>query len=283
VTTVLTCRHSFDLQVSFHISNIVNKRQRSEAVWVTSRHVVTYGKPVPSVCDHVVKRRARRPTRRGQSECDLRGGGSFATPCLWTDSSQPAPRTLPDIPPRISLNRMPSTLPSPLPLVPLAPAQVASLRGQFHRRRSSYPPVTTPGSSAGFPWVLGGTPSGKTAELIAFDNAGFGSELSNEDPLAWDALISFDQPNPAKLTTRGSAHTHSPKTTTARAKAEVKADALPMSPGRIAQFGSDLAWKTILGSVVEVEGVGEVGVCRVLLEVWKRGGGETVGCMVGIS
>jgi hypothetical protein len=48
------------------------------------------------------------------------------------------------------------------------------------------------------------------------------------------------------------------------------------SPSKIAQFGSDLAWRTILGSVVEVEGVGEVGVARVLQEVWKRGGGDVV-------
>lgn len=50
----------------------------------------------------------------------------------------------------------------------------------------------------------------------------------------------------------------------------------PHSPGSIARFGSDLAWKTILGSVVDVEGVGEVDVTKVLIEVWRRGGGEIV-------
>lgn len=49
------------------------------------------------------------------------------------------------------------------------------------------------------------------------------------------------------------------------------------SPGRVAQYGSDLAWKTILSSVVEVEGVGETSVVRVLQEIWKRGGGDSVG------
>jgi hypothetical protein len=48
------------------------------------------------------------------------------------------------------------------------------------------------------------------------------------------------------------------------------------SPSKIAQFGSDLAWRTILSSIVEVDGVGEIGVARVLQEVWKRGGGEVV-------
>jgi len=49
-----------------------------------------------------------------------------------------------------------------------------------------------------------------------------------------------------------------------------------MDPSRIAQAATDLACKTILGSVIEIESVGEVGVCRVLQEVWKRGGGEIV-------
>lgn len=49
-----------------------------------------------------------------------------------------------------------------------------------------------------------------------------------------------------------------------------------LSPSRIAQNATDLAWKTILASVVDVEGVGEVGVARVLHEIWKRGGGDVV-------
>jgi hypothetical protein len=42
------------------------------------------------------------------------------------------------------------------------------------------------------------------------------------------------------------------------------------------KMGSDLAWKTILASQVEVEGVGQVSVSKVLQEVWKRGGGDMV-------
>ncbi|KAK4690020.1 hypothetical protein P7C73_g81, partial [Tremellales sp. Uapishka_1] len=49
-----------------------------------------------------------------------------------------------------------------------------------------------------------------------------------------------------------------------------------LSPGRIARSATDLAWKTILGSQVEVEGVGQVSVTKVLGEVWKRGGGDVV-------
>jgi hypothetical protein len=49
-----------------------------------------------------------------------------------------------------------------------------------------------------------------------------------------------------------------------------------LSPSRIAQSAMDLAWRTILASVVNVEGVGDVGVATVLHEIWKRGGGDTV-------
>ena len=47
-------------------------------------------------------------------------------------------------------------------------------------------------------------------------------------------------------------------------------------PETMARFGSDLAWKTILGSVVDVDGVGEIDVTKVMLEVWRRGGGDIV-------
>lgn len=49
-----------------------------------------------------------------------------------------------------------------------------------------------------------------------------------------------------------------------------------MSGNKIAQMGEEIAWKTILGSVVEVEAVGGVTVARLLQEVWKRGGGDAV-------
>lgn len=49
-----------------------------------------------------------------------------------------------------------------------------------------------------------------------------------------------------------------------------------MSGNKIVQMGEEIAWKTILGSVVEVEAVGGVTVARLLQEVWKRGGGDAV-------
>jgi len=52
------------------------------------------------------------------------------------------------------------------------------------------------------------------------------------------------------------------------------------SPSRIAQTASDLAWKTILGSTVHVESLGNVDVARLLREIWKRGGGDIVSVLL---
>ena len=109
---------------------------------------------------------------------------------------------------------------------------------------------------------------------------------------AWEGLLNFGStPEPTASRTDNSVFgqdhgSHSPKSSgqpLARAKSEPKeAQAgssraiMHVNTGRLAQAATDLAWKTILGSVIEIESVGEVGVSRVLQEVWKRGGGETV-------
>jgi hypothetical protein len=49
-----------------------------------------------------------------------------------------------------------------------------------------------------------------------------------------------------------------------------------LSGNKIAQMGEEMAWKTILGTVVDVEAVGGVPVAKLLQEIWKRGGGDTV-------
>ena len=49
-----------------------------------------------------------------------------------------------------------------------------------------------------------------------------------------------------------------------------------LSGNKIAQMGEEMAWKTILGTVVDVEAVGGVPVAKLLQEIWKRGGGDAV-------
>lgn len=108
----------------------------------------------------------------------------------------------------------------------------------------------------------------------------FGDHIAADTVTDWSGLLEFDNTpsgHPPKLIP-SSKQASSP--VAARAKSEPREqkedDLLGMNPSRIAQFGSDLAWKTILASVVDVDGVGEIGVCKVLQEVWKRGGGEIV-------
>ncbi|OCF38713.1 hypothetical protein I317_07498 [Kwoniella heveanensis CBS 569] len=234
--------------------------------------------------------------------------------------------------------------PAPLPFLPLASAQISSLKAGLIRRRSSYPPATTPGSSSAgnlFPWAMGGTPGANGfdwgAALDAFP--GFGIELGPGSNLAgasqsgsgltpgnvgWDTLLSFENeaknPSPLKMVSSNLATAKpiitSPETTpkeslpsVPRAKSDPPShhhvfSNLPNTggqdsieaptptgsssspatilqppsqlPPRVVQFGADLAWRTALASVVEVEGVGQVTVASVLQEIWRRGGGELV-------
>ncbi|EIW70424.1 hypothetical protein TREMEDRAFT_73458, partial [Tremella mesenterica DSM 1558] len=189
-------------------------------------------------------------------------------------------------PPAKSSNNTPiNTVSSPLPFPPFLPPHISSLRQSLSRRRSSYPPSTTPGTS--LPSTLGGTPdigSIATSETGFF--FGFGNEFdAMAAPPATGRLISSVSPYPSVHDT--------PTPPTVKLTSHPTAGALdgggepsifssspdpqlPLTPGRIAQFGSDLVWKTILSSVVEVQDIGPVAVSRLLHEVWKRGGGDAV-------
>ena len=65
---------------------------------------------------------------------------------------------------------------------------------------------------------------------------------------------------------------------------KMNSDAAPstraLSGNKIAQMGEEMAWKTILGTVVEVEAVGGVPVAKLLQEIWKRGGGDAVSLLL---
>ncbi|WWC62057.1 uncharacterized protein I303_104646 [Kwoniella dejecticola CBS 10117] len=250
---------------------------------------------------------------------------SSATPASATSQH---PLAQPPITAQVSASDTSS--PAPLPFLSLAPPQVNFLRGGLARRRSSYPPATTPGSgSAGnlFPWVMGGTPGANGFDWgsaldsfpgfnleIAGDGAplGIGSGLT-PGSLAWDTLLNFGQtdvkPSPSKIASANLVTVEpiasSPNKKSAilpapRAKSDPLSDnnsaqpeyapftpqqhgshplALPpanMIPSRVIQLGTDLAWRTALASVVEVDGVGQVTVAKVLQEVWRRGGGVLV-------
>ncbi|WWD17216.1 hypothetical protein CI109_101654 [Kwoniella shandongensis] len=200
-----------------------------------------------------------------------------------------------------------STGPSPsLPLLSLAPPKVTSLRGALSRRRSSYPPAHTPGGNSNItPWVMCGTPTTNGYDLNLDQYSGFGSEVNGGNgggtgwtpgTGAWEALLNFDteaklspskgpSSNLATAEPLGSSPTGS---TSTLAKGQSPASAPTpyasisalqppsFTPARIVQLGADLAWKTALASVVEVEGVGQVALSRILQEIWKRGGGDVI-------
>ncbi|WWD03068.1 hypothetical protein V865_001113 [Kwoniella europaea PYCC6329] len=250
-----------------------------------------------------------------------------STPSATSASSSATPSSQhPLAQPPINAATSATPSPAPLPLLSLAPPQVNSLRSALVRRRSSFPPATTPGSGSAsniFPWVMGGTPGAKGFDWgSALDSfPGFNMELGEgasggtgltPGSLAWDTLLNFDtdiKPSPSKLnpSTVDSIKqciSSDIKTTTnpsvPRAKSDPLSDNNPIpppadpftyrttaptpsmlpqaavSPARIIQLGTDLAWRTALASVVEVDGVGQVTVARVLQEVWRRGGGELV-------
>ncbi|WWC89234.1 uncharacterized protein L201_004152 [Kwoniella dendrophila CBS 6074] len=219
--------------------------------------------------------------------------------------------------------------PAPLPFLSLVPPQVNSLKSALTRRRSSYPPATTPGSgSAGnlFPWVMGGTPSangfdwgsaletfpGFNVEIAGGNGVTSGANLP-AGSVDWETLLNFDtegKPSPNKIIPSNLgkvkpiiASPKQPSTTeipAPRAKSDPLSDPQPIqqhpdpfriqasipapprlphieqNPTRVVQLGADLAWRTALASVVEVDGVGQITVARILQEVWRRGGGELV-------
>lgn len=117
-------------------------------------------------------------------------------------------------------------------------------------------------------------------------------------PVGWDTLLNFDGPSvvkdeedpfsifdPTPIAGPSMSRVQSdPGSGNASSNSRGMSGAGPVSleAGKLAQYG-DLAWKTILASQVEVESVGQVGVAKVLQEVWRRGGGDQVSCTHRIS
>ncbi|RSH83645.1 hypothetical protein EHS25_005549 [Saitozyma podzolica] len=144
----------------------------------------------------------------------------------------------------------PDRLPASCTITAPAADRIASRQSRSEALLVS--PSSTPGSSSNaFPWASGAasTPN------------------ERKSPAAVGVPIKRGRSDPGSAGAVGG-----------ESKVAAAVAALPnlASPRKVAQFGSDLAWRTILSSVVEVDGVGELGVARVLQEVWKRGGDGSV-------
>lgn len=198
----------------------------------------------------------------------------------------------------------PAPLPSPLPVLPLAKWQSDAPprdRG-LPRRRSSFPPgvgcsiagAGSPTSSTdgaahqAFPWVVGGTPSGQSfSALMSRDQmSGYGNNLeTSKSDSPWDGSLKLDEgkgtpskdpqvtPSPASKGVWSDEGTR--LTNTVNMSLSSKAMLRTPSMERTAS-GSEHGWRVLLNRNLEVEGMGSIGVARVMSEVWKRGGPEAV-------
>ncbi|WOO81173.1 uncharacterized protein LOC62_03G004703 [Vanrija pseudolonga] len=212
--------------------------------------------------------------------------------------------------PRHPLSQSPITagnpLPSPLPLVTLVSPQVGALRSSLHRRRSSFPPAAGSGITGAnsYPWVMGGTPGARPSSLGQQQEswAGFGDELVGEAPAratpssgAWESLLNFDGDDTKASSKAEDLAAAEPPSSPSLQMARVRSSTgMARSPSQLARLGTPKtnvshlpstpdrflpgndAFKALLTKTVDVEGVGSVGVARILLEVWKRGGGDIV-------
>lgn len=139
-------------------------------------------------------------------------------------------------------------------------------------------------SEAAFPRVFGGTQGadfavhhgnsftglGGDATIIASNKRDMSNSQWDNGANGWEGLLDLDTEAVKGCSSSSRARSAPPNEAGMQRGIDVAA-----LPG-LASYGSDLAWKTILNSVVEVEGVGEVTVVRVLQEIWRRGGGDTV-------
>lgn len=168
------------------------------------------------------------------------------------------------------------------------------MRRGLHRRRSSFPPAV--GSSVtganSYPWVIGGTPPVNKIGVLTQDIlAGFGNEIGPNgisSPGAWESLLNFDSDEPSTKAER--------PLETSVPSVKVESDAPSTSPqvakvstpskksvGLERTASSSEAWRLAINRTVDVEGVGPVGVARILSEVWKRGGPAAVSIATGMK
>lgn len=197
----------------------------------------------------------------------------------------------------------PTALPSPLPVLPLFKSQDNPSKDRgLHRRRSSFPPgvgcsVTGNGPSASaadgaaqaFPWVVGGTPSGQAfSSLMTRDQmSGYGNNLeTSKSGSPWDGSLNLDEGRPGSVReSQGVASPSSKGVYSSRgeswlmyaANAALSSKAMMRTPSmeRTAS-GSEHGWRVLLNRSLDVDGLGSLGVARVMSEVWKRGGPEAV-------
>lgn len=197
----------------------------------------------------------------------------------------------------------PAPLPSPLPVLPLLKSQADAPRERgLRRRRSSFPPgvgcsvigAGSPSSTAdgaaaqAFPWVVGGTPSGQSfSSLMSRDQmSGYGNNLeTSKSSSPWEGSLKLDegkstpskesQVSPSPASKGVWIDNGTSLTNTVNMSLSSKAMMRTPSMERTAS-GSEHGWRVLLNRNLDVDGIGSIGVARLMSEVWKRGGPEAV-------
>jgi hypothetical protein len=107
--------------------------------------------------------------------------------------------------------------------------------------------------------------------------SGYGNEIGPftnaiSSPAAWESLLNFDNIEPVK--------SNPPFEATFTLEGDTVVSTSPQNRLLTPKKGlalertasSSEAWRLALNRTVDVEGIGQVGVARILSEVWKRGG-----------
>lgn len=229
-------------------------------------------------------------------------GSPFSSATTASETRGPHPLAQPP------LNANGSNSPSPLPLdfTPIPLAQITNLRKSLSRRRSSYPPATTPGGLDGlFSWSSSGTPKADLSSLLD-SLPGLGEGIDGNKGTGWtpgsnsweqfinptsdvvestDMLTNTDSQISRKPTASRVVNGCVPQSDETKGNSAPAAPQLsnllrppPLTPGkRNIQQSHESEWRSALASVIQIDGVGEVPVLKVLQEIWKRGGGDSVG------
>lgn len=170
-----------------------------------------------------------------------------------------------------------------------SPAIPPQVRQSFRRRRSSFPPAAG-SAAAAHSWMQGATGTLASGHEPFSSNAGWPS-ANGLTPLTgnWESLLNFES-DYGKSPSSGVGMERSPSQN-AKVETEAKAPAAPspryntpLKTSNASQqhtmertaSGNDQTWRTILNQTLDVEGVGNVAVARILTEVWKRGGPAAV-------
>ncbi|WVO16143.1 hypothetical protein L204_103813 [Cryptococcus depauperatus] len=188
----------------------------------------------------------------------------------------------------------------------LRSSTISTLKQSFLRRRSSFPSRSTPsGENCVSSWTSNSTPKASDFSFDALFGALGGGAGWTPGNGSWEQLLNNDTDIKSLATVPHSSNsakdiqTPQPTSTSYRSQSQsitnkhdpsiqrIGEDVATSTPQKLRpppftsgkrniQQTLDQEWKTALTSLVDVDGVGQIPVIKILQEVWKRGGGDSV-------